>query len=465
MVTGILTSKYFPFITAIFSLLCYYLGWDIVFIYYVGIVGLFVLLLLDDISPIITVLLFMCILVSYENSPSNIMSESDYYFSPAILAQVFIVIGALGAAVIYRVSLTCIKKQFSFHPVFWGLCAFALVLVCNGLFSADYNPKNLVYGLVMALCFLGIFTVLKDNIVMSDETFEKMALSFFALSIVLIVELLIKYFTTEGLYVDGAFHRERLTFGWGMWNTMGMMLTICLPAVTYLAGRYKYGFIFTMFSAFLFVAVWMSCSRQAMLASLVMYPICLVILLIQGNNRYANICVVLCALIAIAIVMAIFQETIFKYFKDLISQLVINGELNGNNRMTLWKIGIENFKEYPFLGVGFYIDLYSKIGFNGFSGMSFIPQMCHNTLVQLLSCCGILGLLTYVIHNIQLLISFFKNINFNRIFIALTILSLAGISIVDNHLFNIFPTIIYSCLVSLFVTSQKKSVQLQKLPS
>ncbi len=461
MVTGILTSKYFPFITAIFSLLCYYLGWDIVFIYYVGIVGLFVLLLLDDISPIITVLLFMCILVSYENSPSNIMSESDYYFSPAILAQVFIVIGALGAAVIYRVSLTCIKKQFSFHPVFWGLCAFALVLVCNGLFSADYNPKNLVYGLVMALCFLGIFTVLKDNIVMSDATFEKMALSFFALSIVLIVELLVKYFTTEGLYVDGAFHRERLTFGWGMWNTMGMMLTICLPAVTYLAGRYKYGFIFTMFSAFLFVAVWMSCSRQAMLASLVMYPICLVILLIQGNNRYANICVVLCALIAIAIVMAIFQETIFKYFKDLISQLVINGELNGNGRISLWKGGIEYFKSAPFFGIGYYSNLYNDYlgGYAGYSGMSFIPPMCHNTVIQLLSACGIMGLLTYVFHRIQTIICFIKNITIDRIFIALTILSLIGLSLFDNHIFNIFPTIIYSALVAMLVNSEKKNLK------
>ena len=231
------------------------------FIYYVGLVGLFILLFLDDISPVITLLLFMCILVSYENSPSNIMTDSDYYFSPAILAQVFIVIGALGAAIIYRVVLTCVKGQFSFHPVFWGLCAFAVVLLCNGFFSANYNPKNLVYGLVMALCFLGIFTVLKDNITMTDETFEKIALSFFALSVVLIVELLVKYFTTEGLYVDGAFHRERLTFGWGMWNTMGMMLLICIPASTYLAGRYKFGFIFTMFSAFLFVACWMSCSR------------------------------------------------------------------------------------------------------------------------------------------------------------------------------------------------------------
>lgn len=458
---SILTSKYFPFITAVLSLLCYYLGWDIVFIYYVGIVGLLILLLLDDISPLITVLLFMCVLVSYKNSPSNIMSESDYYFRPEILAQVFVVIGALGAAVIYRLVLTCIKRNFSFHPVFWGLCGFALVLFLNGLFSANYNPKNLVYGLVMALCFLGIFVALKDNLVMNDEAFERIALSFFALSIVLIVELLVAYFTVEGLYVDGVFHRERLTFGWGMWNTMGMMLLICLPASLYLAGRYKYGFVFTLFSAILFVAVWMSCSRQAMLGSLIIYPVSIIILLVKGTNRFANICVVLCALVAISIVLLISRDTIFKYFKDLISQIVVDGDLYGSGRVRLWKGGIEYFKSAPFLGVGFYSNLYEDFqdGFAGFSGMSFIPHMCHNTIIQLLSSCGIMGLLTYAVHRVQTVISFFKNVNYERIFIVLTIVTLVGISLVDNHLFNIFPTIIYSCLIATLIASERKDIK------
>ena len=455
---NILTSKYFPFITAAISLLCYYLSWDIVFIYYICLTGLMIILFLDDISPMITLLLFMCILISLENSPSNLLESSNYYFSPAILVQIFIVIGALSLALIYRVVLCCIKKQFSLSPVLWGLCAFTVVLLCNGFFSSNYNPKNLVYGLVMVLCFLGIFIVLKDSIVMTNEAFERIALSLFALSIVLIIELLVAYFTIDGLYVDGIFYREKLTFGWGIWNTMGMMLLICLPSVFYLAGKYKYGFVFTLFSAFLFVAIWMSCSRQAMLGSLVIYPICLVVLLIKGTNRFANLCIVISSLVAISVLLLISRDTIFKYFKDLISKIMDNnGELTGNGRMSLWEGGIEYFKSAPFLGVGFYSNLYKDFqdGFTGFSGMSFIPHMCHNTLIQLLSACGIMGLLTYLIHRVQTVISFFKNINFNRTFIFLTILALVGVSLVDNHIFNIFPTIIYSCLIAVLVASEK----------
>ena len=84
-----LSSKLFPFMTATVSLLCYYLGLDIVFIYYVGITGLVILLFCDDISPLITVLLFMCVLVSYENSPSNLAENAPYYFQTEILVQIF----------------------------------------------------------------------------------------------------------------------------------------------------------------------------------------------------------------------------------------------------------------------------------------------------------------------------------------------------------------------------------------
>lgn len=465
---SILYSKYFPFITAAFSLLCYYLGWDIVFIYYIGIVGLFILLTMDDISPMITILLFMCILVSYKNSPSNLSELSKYYFQPAILIQVFIVIGSLCLAIIYRLVLNCVTKHFSLSPCFFGLCAFAAVLLLNGLFSENYTPKNLVYGLTMAASFLGIFVALKDSIKMDDKGIERVALSFFALSIVLVIELYVTYLTSEELYVDGVFNRAKLIFGWGMWNTMGMMLLICLPAVTYLAGKYKYGFAFTLYSAFLFVATWMSCSRQAMLGSVVIYLVCLIVLLIKGTNRAANLTLIAAALVAITIVLIIFRNTVAVYVKELLSQLIVNKELNGNGRMILWRAGISNFKSSPVFGVGFYIELYKILSFDGYSGMSFIPQMCHNTIVQLLSSCGILGLLTYLIHTVQISQSFMRNVTYNRVFVALTIVSLAGISLVDNHIFNIFPTIIYSILVAVLISSQheksNKNQALQKLP-
>lgn len=457
-----LYSRYFPFMTAVISLLCYYLGWDIVFIYYIGIFGLIILLTLDDISPMATLLLFMQILVSKQNSPNHDSGHSDYYFDPAIITQIFIVIGLLALALIYRLVFTCKKRQFSLSPVFFGLCAFAFVLLFNGVFSAGYNPKNILYGLVMALCFLGIFVAFKDSLAMNEATFERIALSFFALSLALTFELFVAYLTTDGLYVDGNFNRGKLTFGWGVYNTMGMMLLTCLPAVFYLSGKYKYGFVFTLFSAILLVAIWMSCSRQAMLASAVIYPLCLIVLIFKGNNRLANLLIVICALAAIAAVLIIFKDTVFEYIKGLISSIAVNGKLSGSGRTDLWKGGIKYFESSPLFGVGFYSNLYNDFlgGTTTSSGMSFIPQMCHNTVIELMSACGICGLLAYFAHRVQTIVCLFRNFNYNRLFIALTVFSLLTVSLVDNHIFNIFPTIIYSFLIAALVASERKDKSL-----
>ena len=81
--------------------------------------------------------------------------------------------------------------------------------------------------------------------------------------------------------------------------------------------------------------------------------------------------------------------------------------------------------------------------------------MCHNTILQLLSSCGIVGLIAYLIHRTQTVISFFRKITLQRSFIALTILSILVISLFDNHIFNIFPTIIYGALTAIFEKSEK----------
>lgn len=66
---SILSSKYFPFAGAAVMVLCYYLSWDIVAIYYIGITGALTLLLLDDVTPVISNFLFICVFSSLKNTP------------------------------------------------------------------------------------------------------------------------------------------------------------------------------------------------------------------------------------------------------------------------------------------------------------------------------------------------------------------------------------------------------------
>jgi O-antigen ligase len=82
--------------------------------------------------------------------------------------------------------------------------------------------------------------------------------------------------------------------------------------------------------------------------------------------------------------------------------------------------------------------------------------MYHNTFVQLLATSGIIGLATYVVHRASTVVSFVKNINYQRIYLALCILSLLIVNLFDNHLFYLFPTLIYSSLVAILVNSERK---------
>lgn len=447
-----LSSKYFPFVTAAITLLSYFLGLDIVLIYYISITGILILLLLEDITPVISLLLFMSVTVSYGNSPSPIMDSSDYFSQPVILVQTVIMLSLFALAAVYRVTLLGVKREFKPTPVFFGLCAFSLVLFLNGLFSENYDSKNLFYGLILALCFLFIFTGIKDNVVTDGSGFEKLNLSFFALSLLLVTELTVKYFTTENLIVDGDIARTKLTFGWGMWNTMGMMLVLCVPSVVYLAAKNKYGFVYTLYSVLLFVACFMSCSRQAMITVAIIYPVCILILLIKGKNRIANICIIIAAIVAGVIMLTVSWNTVVRYFMDLLKKLFVEGDGAGNGRGKLWREAVTYFTSAQFLGVGFYV----KFSSPDFAGLSFIPLMCHNTLLELLSACGILGLITYAIHRGQTVISFFNNVTLERTFLALTISGLLITSLFDNHIFYIFPTMIYSSLTAFLVKSEKK---------
>ena len=140
----LLSSKYFPFASAALTLLCYYLGWDIVLFYYISITGILILLLLDDITPIISLFLFMSVSVSLINTPSSSMGTSDYYHRPEIYIQIFIIIGLFISAAIYRLVITVIAKKFKPSPIFYGLCAFAATLFINGFFSDDYKDRKSV---------------------------------------------------------------------------------------------------------------------------------------------------------------------------------------------------------------------------------------------------------------------------------------------------------------------------------
>ena len=450
-----LSSKYFPFISAAVTLLCYYLSWDMALIYYITIVGVLILLLLDDLTPLVSVMLFFGIFGSYNNSPSLVMEESDYYFQTANIVQIFILMTVFVVTGLYKIGLTVARKRFTLTPAFWGLCALSAALLFNGLFIVNYQAKNMLFGLLIAACFLILFCLLKDNVKLDGAGYEKIAFAFIAFGTTLIIELVVKYLTADDLFIDGSFNRNILRFGWGIWNTAGLWLTMCIPAALYLAYKKRLGFLFHIYALILFIAVCMTLSRQSIVVAAIIYLIGVIVLIVKGRYRIVNIILFAVAATAVVAVLIVLRETAIKIIKETVNDLLSYGGLKGNTRLLLWKQAIDNYRFAPLFGKGFF-GSFSK---PSNSGLGFIPYMAHNTFLQLLSSCGTVGFIVYIVHRVQTVQLFCKKITVDRTFIALTILPILLMGLADNHIFNVFPTIIYSSLLGILAGDTLKNYE------
>ena len=73
-----------------------------------------------------------------------------------------------------------------------------------------------------------------------------------------------------------------------------------------------------------------------------------------------------------------------------------------------------------------------------------LPARWHNTVIQLLASCGLVGLMCYSFHRLQTLRLFWKKRKTDILFIGISLLSLLIMSLLDCHFFNIGPTLFYS---------------------
>lgn len=440
-----LSSRWFPFVTAALMLLFYYTGSDLLAVYYLGISGLLTFVFCDDVTPLFSVFLFMNVIVSGRDTPLSVYGWAD---KTAVLVQIFIVIALYLCAAVVRMVLSVKSGKFKVTPVFYGLLVFAFALFFNGAFAEEFDIRNLFFGGSLAVIFLGVFVLGCGNIKVSKDTFEKIALSLAALGILLICELFVAYVTTEGVIVDGIVIRGRLRFGWGTYNNMGMLLTLCVPAALFLAGKCRYGWLFTLYSIVLVTAAFFSMSRQSIIGACAVFAVGAVVLIINGKNRWINVGILSVVAVGLAIYCGVRWDSVISFFESVASNF---GDDNG--RFELYRDALINFRDFPVFGKGFYVALHISFPLEA---IDYFPPMFHNTLMQIMSSCGTVGLVAYVAHRMQTIKSFCKNVTVERTFIALTVCGLLIVNLFDNYLFYMFPTMVYGMLISVLVKSENK---------
>ncbi len=462
----ILQSRYLFFFSAMVICVLYYLALDIVSIYYMVIVFILMLLFLRDLTPILPHVLIIAILSSVENVPSELAGNSNYYSQPVIYIQIGVLAILFLAAFVLR--FVVIARQGTFKPggIFWGLCILCATFLLSGAGSAEYTWMNLAYGTVLSLCFLGIYVLFAGSVKITEENMIKLCWGFLAVSVVLVIEEIVKYIQCMPElkdYLSGAITYEDfkkcMVYGWGVWNTIGLYFNLCIPPVLLLASKYKHGWALVLYATLLCGFTVLTCSRQALIGLVVTYPLPAIVAIVKNKRWKVSLCIVCAAALAVIIFCLCNISSLMEMVAGVLDSIVDSeGNYTGNGRMHLIMEAMEHFADYPFFGAGWFMGVADNS--DTMINVSAIPSFACDTFAELLGACGMVGLLAYCIHRFQTILEFLKNPSADKLILSMIILAILFMSLVDSHIFYLLPTIVYAGLLPFVCTDKKEEPML-----
>ena len=161
--------------------------------------------------------------------------------------------------------------------------------------------------------------------------------------------------------------------------------------------------------------------------------------------------------IALCIIFKDKISVLFANVPDLLGNIGENDGVASDSRVNLYKNGFEAFKNAPIFGQTFYPVSYEVYEFSEIDAFSsFFPPRWHNTVVQILASCGIVGMLAYLFHRISTVVLFIKKRSRATTFIGISILALLLMSLVDCHFFNVGPVLFYSTVLAVMECAKKE---------
>ena len=433
----------YPLLVCLLVALGFILGTEVYFIPVIVLLACLSFWVCNSIRPLAVPL--CTFIYSLSNGNSLFGKEStDFYISGwrlvAMIILGVIVIVSLGAFMVRNGFFSKLRRMRM--PLLAPLLILSLAFLLNGAGSETWVPTDLLYGFFQVISFLIVFVLFYHGF-SDDETPEELG-KYFAymsmlMSLVLIAELVFVYTTTPGIIVKGVIDRTLIIFGWGVCNNAGVYLAMLIPMNFY--GAYTSrcpAWYFTVATA-TYVAAVFTLSRNALLVGTLIYVLSLVTLCVFGKRKnFFRTCAGI-LILSVLVVVAVYYDVLSTALKDYYDR-----GFGDEARLDIWDDGLKNFLTAPLFGKGFH-------GFPKFGTVNaeFIPQMAHNTVVQLLSGMGIAGLLAYGYYRIKTVVLFVKRPSIMKTMLAYGALVLLLESLLDNFLFHIHPVFHYSIALAI----------------
>ena len=355
---------------------------------------------------------------------------------------------AVAHFIIYRKKV--MPSELFKSKLFYGYVFISVAFLLNGFFFFQgYSAGNITYALALAASLFLSFALFAVNLDYTEDL-KKYFLYVLYISSLLITIEFFALFAGQIRFENGEIVKESILIGWGIWNNVGGMLTMLLPVHFCFAASKKHGYIFYATGILSYLAIVLSLSRSSLLVSTLILGVCAVAVCFIGQNKKQNGIITLSLAVIGIVGIALLWNKISNVFGDYISR-----GFDDNGRFAMWRHGINNFLKHPIFGAGFYNSYPTEYQF-----VSFLPYRYHNTVIELLATCGLCGFLSYAFHRYQTVKLFISKRTDTSLFLALCLFGLLLTSLLDNHMFNIYPCFFYSLILLIF---EKTEVNFQKV--
>lgn len=428
---------WYPILVVALAFLGHVTGLDVIFIAVIMTTLVPALLLCDDFRFAAMPILGVLFTVSTKDYTPYDTGYAERFFHPVTLTLLIVV----GVAVIASLVFFLIRNRKSCNPLpqkgLWlGLSVLCVGMLFNGAFSANHEWMDQLYVLLFALAMLAVYFLFALYMRFDRTAVDYTMYCFLLAGILICAELICAYFTTVRI-VDGSIDKGSVVLGWGIWTAIGGMLAFLMPVSFYFAASHRRGWIAFGIGLVEYLCIFLSQSRGALLFGTLGLALCMVCLLIKGKNRKQNRILILgMAVLGLCGVLVLWDK-IFAVVQNFASM-----GLADNGRFEIWGIAWRNFLKYPVFGSGFY-DSFVDPAFEH----SFDPYLYHNTVIQMLGACGLIGLAAYLWHRIETLRLVFRKPNACKTFLGIALLTFLLFNLLDVLFFKFYPSFFYALML------------------
>ncbi len=310
-----------------------------------------------------------------------------------------------------------------------------------GAFSGRYfekGPNNFLFALVQFASIFAFYWFFTGAVKWDKARKDYFAWAGLNVGLIICCEIAGIYIT-QGVISNNAINTKLIATGWGNANNLGCMVAMMIPFAFALSRYKKFGWIFSVLSIIFLGFTCLTCSRASMGAAFIICAASMIPSFFNKQRKKGMIVYAAVAVLGLA-AMFIFREKLISLFMDLIER-----GLNPRNRNLVYAEGWNAFIENPIFGDTFYPEKISVWAWSTLEGFdSIIPNRWHNTVIQILASCGIVGMIAYSFHRIQTIKLFWSKRRTDTIYIGLSLATMLMASLLDCHFFNIGPALFYS---------------------